>query len=467
MALELADRSVARLPSASIRAGMASDDSRSRRDERRLARRLRRRDRDALGDVYARFGAATFGLLLRCWAIGRRPRTSSSRYSSRPGSAPSATTRTRGGLRTWLLTIARSRAIDHLRRRVPEPRDPTRAVAVLGRPRETRRRRRRPARALVPRTAARAAARRRGRRAAAPLLRRTQPDGDRRGDRRPAGDGQVADGQRARAPARVLDGSGDDPARRRRLPARRARRRAARPSSSARWPPTPRCATEVERLRPVVTRLEALPGERLGTRRRRHRSPCRSAPGAAHARLGLRPLVAAACAVVLLAGGIGLGALLDARPRPSRRRSRCSRIGCEPRPRRPEASGTVEIAAPGGATVRVSGLRPDDGRRVLRAVAARRGQASSSALGSFRVGADGAATLEAPAAGRSRRASSTSTSRSSRATAIPATPAPRCCAAPRPPRAARSRLRPRAAPCVRCRRTARARRRTARRPMGR
>ena len=30
----------------------------------------------------------------------------------------------RAGLLTWLLTIARSRAIDHLRRRVPEPRDP-------------------------------------------------------------------------------------------------------------------------------------------------------------------------------------------------------------------------------------------------------------------------------------------------------------------------------------------------------
>ena len=30
----------------------------------------------------------------------------------------------RAGLLTWVLTIARSRAIDHLRRRVPEPRDP-------------------------------------------------------------------------------------------------------------------------------------------------------------------------------------------------------------------------------------------------------------------------------------------------------------------------------------------------------
>ena len=31
----------------------------------------------------------------------------------------------RGSLLTWIMTIARSRAIDNLRRRVPEPRDPT------------------------------------------------------------------------------------------------------------------------------------------------------------------------------------------------------------------------------------------------------------------------------------------------------------------------------------------------------
>ena len=31
----------------------------------------------------------------------------------------------------WLLAIARSRAIDHLRRRVPEPRDPSGSLALL------------------------------------------------------------------------------------------------------------------------------------------------------------------------------------------------------------------------------------------------------------------------------------------------------------------------------------------------
>jgi RNA polymerase sigma-70 factor, ECF subfamily len=39
----------------------------------------------------------------------------------------------RASLSTWLLVIARSRAIDHLRRRVPEPFDPTDVAAALDR----------------------------------------------------------------------------------------------------------------------------------------------------------------------------------------------------------------------------------------------------------------------------------------------------------------------------------------------
>ena len=136
MALELADRSVARLPSASIRAGMASDDSRSRRDERRLARRLRRRDRDALGDVYARFGAATFGLLLQILRDRATAEDVQQQVFLEVWQRADAYDPNRAGMLTWILTIARSRAIDELRRRVPEPHDPTAAVAVLDSTRE-------------------------------------------------------------------------------------------------------------------------------------------------------------------------------------------------------------------------------------------------------------------------------------------------------------------------------------------
>jgi RNA polymerase sigma-70 factor (ECF subfamily) len=100
------------------------------RADRRLARRLSRRDPAALRDLYALHGATTFSFLLRL--VGERPAAEdvqqqvfmeawerADRYDPR-----------RGTLVAWLLMIARSRALDHLRRRVPEPRDPASTVAV-------------------------------------------------------------------------------------------------------------------------------------------------------------------------------------------------------------------------------------------------------------------------------------------------------------------------------------------------
>ena len=93
--------------------------------ELRIAAGLRRQDPDAVRALYAEYGTGTLAVLhdaihdraavedvyqqvlLEAWQRGR---------SFDPA---------RASLRTWLATIARSRAIDHLRRRVPEPHDPS------------------------------------------------------------------------------------------------------------------------------------------------------------------------------------------------------------------------------------------------------------------------------------------------------------------------------------------------------
>jgi RNA polymerase sigma-70 factor (ECF subfamily) len=92
--------------------------------ELRIAAGLRRSDPDAVRALYAEYGPGALALLhdairdrsavedvyqqvlLEAWQRGRT-------YDP-----------ARASLRTWLATIARSRAIDHLRRRIPEPRDP-------------------------------------------------------------------------------------------------------------------------------------------------------------------------------------------------------------------------------------------------------------------------------------------------------------------------------------------------------
>jgi RNA polymerase sigma-70 factor (ECF subfamily) len=104
---------------------------RPRSDDGRLAKRLRRRDPDALREVYDEFGGAVFGFLVQMLddrataedvhqqvflEVWQRART----YDPR-----------RARLLTWILVIARSRAIDHLRRRIPEPRDPIGGIAVF------------------------------------------------------------------------------------------------------------------------------------------------------------------------------------------------------------------------------------------------------------------------------------------------------------------------------------------------
>lgn len=97
--------------------------SRDSREENAIARGLRKRRRGGLERAYAAYGGSVLGYLQR--ALGDR------------GAAEDVTQQVflevwrrgpqydagRGSVFTWVMTIARSRAIDHQRKRVPEPRD--------------------------------------------------------------------------------------------------------------------------------------------------------------------------------------------------------------------------------------------------------------------------------------------------------------------------------------------------------
>jgi RNA polymerase sigma-70 factor (ECF subfamily) len=91
------------------------------RVERRLARRLRKRDPDVLADLYAQYGSASYGVLLRTLRDRDAADDVQQQVFAEVWRRGEQYDPERAGLLTWILTIARSRAIDHLRRRVPEP----------------------------------------------------------------------------------------------------------------------------------------------------------------------------------------------------------------------------------------------------------------------------------------------------------------------------------------------------------
>jgi RNA polymerase sigma-70 factor (ECF subfamily) len=105
----------------------ASSGARRRRParaERRLAARLRAGDPGALEDAYRAYSAATFGLLLRLLGEREAAEDVQQQVFTEVWRRAADYDPRRAGLLTWVMTIARSRAIDHLRRRIPEPRDP-------------------------------------------------------------------------------------------------------------------------------------------------------------------------------------------------------------------------------------------------------------------------------------------------------------------------------------------------------
>jgi RNA polymerase sigma-70 factor (ECF subfamily) len=100
------------------------------RADRRIAARLRAGDPRGLEELYAQHGAAVFGLLLRTVRDRATAEDLQQQVFTEAWRRGAQYDPDRAGLVTWLLTIARSRALDDLRRRVPEPRDPASAVAL-------------------------------------------------------------------------------------------------------------------------------------------------------------------------------------------------------------------------------------------------------------------------------------------------------------------------------------------------
>jgi len=100
-------------------------------DEARLAERLRERDPEALREVHERCARVTFGFLVK--AVGDRAAAEDVQQQVffEVWKRGASFDPDRGALLTWVMTIARSRAIDHLRRRVPQPLDPQEGAAAL------------------------------------------------------------------------------------------------------------------------------------------------------------------------------------------------------------------------------------------------------------------------------------------------------------------------------------------------
>lgn len=105
----------------------------TRNDDTRLALELRARRDGSLEDVYERFGRPTFGLLVQMLGDRGLAEDVQQEVFLEVWKRAHQYDPSRSGLLTWIMTIARSRAIDALRKRTPEPQDPDRAARLADR----------------------------------------------------------------------------------------------------------------------------------------------------------------------------------------------------------------------------------------------------------------------------------------------------------------------------------------------
>ena len=94
------------------------------KNERRIVKALRRGEARGLDDAYAAYGGTVLAYLVdrlgdRSAAEDVRQQVFLELWQRRAEYDPE-----RAALFTWIMTITRSRAIDHLRKRVPQPQDP-------------------------------------------------------------------------------------------------------------------------------------------------------------------------------------------------------------------------------------------------------------------------------------------------------------------------------------------------------
>ena len=93
-------------------------------EEERLVAGLRAHDPEALRELYERFGGITFGFLLKMLRDRGAAEDVQQQVFLEVWRRSNSFDPERGKLLTWVMTIARSRAIDRMRRRLPEPVDP-------------------------------------------------------------------------------------------------------------------------------------------------------------------------------------------------------------------------------------------------------------------------------------------------------------------------------------------------------
>jgi RNA polymerase sigma-70 factor (ECF subfamily) len=100
-------------------------------DEQVLARRLVERDEVALADAYELYSRPVFSFLLRFTGDRSTAEDVQQQVFLEVWQKASNFDPRRGSMLTWIMTIARSRALDHSRRRVPEPHDPASAADLV------------------------------------------------------------------------------------------------------------------------------------------------------------------------------------------------------------------------------------------------------------------------------------------------------------------------------------------------